>query len=150
MKTYIKSDEFMASFLNNVFVVDEGSWLGDAAADEVVDLEPFADAGDGGDESDPEDSMPDVIGILPIRNTVAYPGTIVPLAVGRERSKTLLTEAEPNATVIGLLTQRDPDIDAPGFDDLYSVGTTASVLVMTGQSATDKDAPVVPAPKVLQ
>lgn len=71
---------------------------------------------------------PEVIAILPIRNTVAYPGTLTPLAVGRERSKALLADVEPNETVIGLLTQRHPDIDRPGFADLYSVGTTASVL----------------------
>ncbi|HQG48499.1 MAG TPA: endopeptidase La, partial [Sedimentisphaerales bacterium] len=72
--------------------------------------------------------LPEVIGILPIRNTVVYPGTVTHLAVGRERSKTLLADVEPNDSVIGLLTQRNPDIDRPDFGDLYSVGTTASVL----------------------
>jgi len=72
--------------------------------------------------------MPDVIGILPIRNTVAYPGTVTPLAIGRERSKALLTDTKPNESVIGLVTQRNPETDRPSFDDLYSVGTTATVL----------------------
>jgi len=72
--------------------------------------------------------MPDVIGILPIRNTVAYPGTVTPLAIGRERSKALLADAGSNESIIGLLTQRNPDTERPTFDDLYSVGTTASVL----------------------
>ncbi|NLH42705.1 MAG: endopeptidase La [Planctomycetes bacterium] len=72
--------------------------------------------------------LPEVIGILPIRNTVVYPGTVTHLAVGRERSKALLADIEPNDSVIGLLTQRNPDTDRPGFGDLYSVGTTASVL----------------------
>ena len=72
--------------------------------------------------------LPEVIGILPIRNTVVYPGTVTHLAVGRERSKALLKDTEPNETVIGLLTQRNPDTDRPEFGDLYSVGTTASVL----------------------
>ena len=59
---------------------------------------------------------------------MVYPGTVTHLAVGRERSKALLKDTEPNETVIGLLTQRRPDTDRPTFADLYSVGTTASVL----------------------
>jgi len=75
-----------------------------------------------------EFKMPDVIGILPIRNTVAYPGTVTPLAIGRERSKALLSDVRSNESIIGLLTQRNPETDRPNFDGLYSVGTTASVL----------------------
>jgi len=72
--------------------------------------------------------MPDVIGILPIRNTVAYPGTVTPLAIGRERSKALLVDARSNESIIGLVTQRNPETERPTFDDLYSIGTTASIL----------------------
>ncbi|MFQ6036490.1 MAG: endopeptidase La, partial [Sedimentisphaerales bacterium] len=72
--------------------------------------------------------IPDVIGILPIRNTVAYPGTVTPLAIGRERSKTLLADTKPNESVIGLVTQRHPETDQPNFNELYSVGTVATVL----------------------
>ncbi|MBN1359147.1 MAG: endopeptidase La [Sedimentisphaerales bacterium] len=118
----------MASFVNNMFLMDENEWLDEAGAPAPAELDPFVEAESPAGEGETSLALPDVIGILPIRNTVAYPGTIIPLAVGRERSKTLLAEAEPNATVIGLLTQRDPEIDKPGFDDLYSVGTTASVL----------------------
>ncbi len=79
-------------------------------------------------EDDSELKLPDVIGILPIRNAVAFPGTVTPLAIGRERSKALLTDTTPNESIIGLLTQRNPQTDAPTFDDLYSIGTAASVL----------------------
>ena len=72
--------------------------------------------------------LPEVIGILPIRNVVAYPGTVTPLAIGRETSKALLADIQPNESMIGLLTQRNPQTEQPGFDDLYSVGTTATVL----------------------
>ena len=53
------------------------------------DDEPFHD-------EDLDLKVPDVIGILPIRNTVVYPGTVTHLAVGRERSKALLKHTEPN------------------------------------------------------
>jgi len=79
-------------------------------------------------DNNTELKMPEVIGILPIRNVVAYPGTVTPLAIGRERSKALLADIRPNESVIGLVTQRNPETDKPNFKDLYSVGTTASVL----------------------
>ena len=79
-------------------------------------------------QSDNPHKLPDVIGILPIRNVVVYPGTVMPLAVGRERSKLLLSETTTGESVIGLVTQRNPDIDKPDFADLYTVGATASVL----------------------
>ena len=72
--------------------------------------------------------LPDEIGILAIRNAVIYPGTVAPLAVGREKSKALLKDIRPNETVIGILTQRKPDTDKPDFCDLYKIGTAATVL----------------------
>lgn len=72
--------------------------------------------------------LPEVIGILPIRNAVAFPGTVTPLAIGRERSKALLDETTPNESIIGLVTQRNPETERPKFNDLYPVGTSATVL----------------------
>jgi ATP-dependent Lon protease len=97
--------------------------------DETDEIDAYVDDDDEPFHDDDLDlKVPDVIGILPVRNTVVYPGTVTHLAVGRERSKALLKDTEPNETVIGLLTQRSPDHDRPDFGDLYSVGTTASVL----------------------
>ncbi len=72
--------------------------------------------------------LPETIGILPIRNAVAYPGTVTPLSIGRERSKQLLTETRPNESIIGLVTQHNPETNRPNFNDIYSVGTAASIL----------------------
>lgn len=72
--------------------------------------------------------LPDEIGILPIRSAVAYPGTVMPLAVGRERSKRLIKDIAPQDTIFGLLAQKNPDVENPGPKDLYTVGTAASVL----------------------
>jgi len=73
-------------------------------------------------------AQPEVIGILPVRNVVAFPGTITPLAIGRKRSKALLADTAPDDSIIGLVTQRNPETDQPNFDDLYTVGTIASIL----------------------
>ena len=72
--------------------------------------------------------LPSEIGILPIRSAVAYPGTVMPLAIGRERSKRLISDITPQETIFGLIAQKNPETDNPGAGDLYSVGTAASVL----------------------
>ncbi|MHC4131682.1 MAG: endopeptidase La [Planctomycetota bacterium] len=74
--------------------------------------------------------LPEVIGILPVRNAVVFPGTVMPLAIGRKRSKNLLKNIKVHKSVIGIVTQHDPSIDQPDFDDLYNVGTAATVLKM--------------------
>ncbi|MHC4265402.1 MAG: LON peptidase substrate-binding domain-containing protein [Planctomycetota bacterium] len=74
--------------------------------------------------------LPEVIGILPVRNAVVFPGTIMPLAIGRDQSKSLLKKIKVHKSVIGIVTQHDPGIDQPDFDDLYSIGTAATVLKM--------------------
>ncbi|UCF00156.1 MAG: LON peptidase substrate-binding domain-containing protein, partial [Planctomycetota bacterium] len=79
-------------------------------------------------ENNQQFKLPEVIGILPIRNAVAFPGTVTPLAIGRERSRRLLSDTEPNESIIGLVTQHNPETDRPDFSDIYPVGTAASVL----------------------
>ncbi len=108
-----------------------GNWPVEVLAEESTRVEPYLYDNDQSHENDQGFKLPQVIGILPIRNAVAYPGTIMPLAVGRKRSKALLADTEPNESIIGLLTQRNPDIDRPDFDNLYSIGTAASVLKVT-------------------
>jgi len=79
-------------------------------------------------EHNHEFKLPRVMGILPIRNAVAFPGTVTPLAIGRQRSKALLDGIKPNESIIGLVTQHNPETDKPDFNDIYSVGTAASIL----------------------
>ncbi len=118
----------MGRYLKN-FLFPDGNWLVEVAAEESAELEQLLrNENDQLQESNHEFKLPDVIGILPIRNAVAYPGTVMPLAIGRERSKHLLANTKPNKSVIGLVTQHNPETDRPDFDDIYSVGTTATVL----------------------
>ena len=96
---------------------------------DIVGTEPFlegenADSPDGHKEID----LPEVIGILPVRNAVIFPGTVAPLAVGREKSRKLLENSKANETIIGLVTQKRPDIENPKIGDLYRIGTASSIL----------------------
>jgi len=96
---------------------------------DFVDLEPFV-KGENDKNKDGSDKfkLQREIGILPIRSAVAFPGTVMPLAIGRDRSKRLIDEVEPHETVFGLVAQKDASIENPTPDDLFRVGTAASVL----------------------
>ncbi|MGD8997397.1 MAG: endopeptidase La [Anaerolineae bacterium] len=71
--------------------------------------------------------VPSVLPILPLRGLVIYPMTAVPIRVGQPRSVRLVDDAVTDNKIIGLVAARDPDIDAPGKDDVYRVGTAAAV-----------------------
>ena len=112
---------------NSLF--SSGNWLVGITADDSVNAEHYlSDQSAESREHNHKFKVPDIIAILPIRNTVAYPGTVTPLAIGRERSKLLLGDIKLNESLIGLVTQYDPETDKPGFNDIYSIGTIASVL----------------------
>ena len=78
--------------------------------------------------------IPDTLPILPVRNTVLFPGLVAPLTIGRPSSKKLLEESLPHSKIIGIFTQKDPSVEEPDADDLYSVGVAARVLKLLRQS----------------
>lgn len=71
---------------------------------------------------------PDTIAIIPVRNIVLFPGVIVPISVGREPSIAAAQYALRRDTSVGILLQRDPKVDVPEPDELYTVGTQAAIL----------------------
>jgi ATP-dependent Lon protease len=77
--------------------------------------------------------IPDNVPVLPIRGTVTFPGTIVPLGVGRPSSRKLLDESLPHSKVIVVVAQRDEEQDDPTADELYRVGTLVTVLKLIRQ-----------------
>src|SRR5215218_3124203 len=73
--------------------------------------------------------LPDIISILPLRNSVLFPGSIIPIDVGRKKSVKLVEEAiSKERPVIGIVTQRDARTEDPGPGDLYMVGCAARIL----------------------
>src|SRR5437762_14173308 len=73
-------------------------------------------------------TIPSVLPVLPIRNIVVFPGTVMPLNVGRQKSKNLLDEVMPGDKLIGVVTQKSPDVEDPQHADLYSVGVACMIL----------------------
>ena len=98
--------------------------------EEVSDHEfiPLISAEDE-DAMDKEET-PEVLPILPLRNTVLFPGVVIPITVGRDKSIRLIQEANKGNKIIGVVAQRNPDLDEPSFEDLYMIGTQASIIRM--------------------
>ena len=72
--------------------------------------------------------MPSELPILPVRNIVLFPGVVWPILLGRASSMKLARQAEKNGEVIGVVCQRDPDIEVPTYDDLYEYGVSAKIV----------------------
>jgi len=75
-----------------------------------------------------DNESPEELPILPVRNLVLFPGVVSPILIGRESSARLVRKAEKAGTVIGIVCQRDPDVEDPTFEDLYEYGVYARVL----------------------
>jgi ATP-dependent Lon protease len=74
------------------------------------------------------EEVPEELSILPLRNTVLFPGVVIPITVGRDKSIKLIKEAYAGAKTIGVVAQRDVNIEDPTFDDLHLVGTVAHII----------------------
>lgn len=116
----------MASNWKNLMPFD-GDWMIELLPEEASALEASLEHDQLRKHTSSKD-FPREVGIMPIRNAVTFPGTVTPLAVGRPSSRKLLESGKPGELTIGLLTQRKADVEDPDFDDLYKVGTLASVL----------------------
>ena len=73
-------------------------------------------------------NIPDVLPILPLRNTVLFPGVVIPITVGRDKSLRLVQEVYKKNKILGAVAQRDSSIDDPELDDLFEIGTVAQIL----------------------
>jgi ATP-dependent Lon protease len=76
------------------------------------------------------EETPEDLPILPIRNNVLFPGVVIPITVGRDKSIKLINDAYKSKQVIGVVAQKRQDIEAPGYEDLYHIGTVAQVMRM--------------------
>ncbi len=94
-------------------------------SDEVDQTDHASDSGDGRPLS-----IPDEISVLPLRDTVLFPDSFMPLAVAREASIRLIDKALAEDQLVGVFTQREASIEEPTQDDLYSVGTITHIHKM--------------------
>ena len=77
-----------------------------------------------------QEKTPEILPILPLRNTVLFPGVVIPITVGRDKSIKLIQDANNADKVIGVISQIDDTIEEPSNEQLYEVGTVARILKM--------------------
>ncbi|MEI8204452.1 MAG: LON peptidase substrate-binding domain-containing protein, partial [Bacteroidota bacterium] len=75
-----------------------------------------------------EENLPELIPVLPLRNNTLFPGVLIPITVGREKSIKLIRETYKKDRLIGVFTQKNSTVEEPSFDDLYPIGTLAYIL----------------------
>jgi ATP-dependent Lon protease len=83
---------------------------------------------DGDDRDLKNTEVPDVLPILPLRNTVLFPGVVLPITVGREASLELIRDVNRGSKLLGTVAQKDYTVDHPTTSDIFSVGTVAEIL----------------------
>ncbi len=80
------------------------------------------------DENYEKEALPTVLPLLALKNTVLFPGVVIPITVGREKSVKAIQKAYKDNRMIGVLSQEDSKVEEPGEADLYKVGTVARIL----------------------
>lgn len=76
------------------------------------------------------EKIPDILSILPLRNTVLFPGVVIPITVGRDKSIKLIKEAYKGDRIIGVVSQKNDKVEDPTVEDLNKIGTVAQIIRM--------------------
>jgi ATP-dependent Lon protease len=112
--------------MNSIF--KDAQFLSDVSDDETGELIQLISTDE--EHSMKEDELPDRLAILPIRNTVLFPGVVIPITVGRQKSIKLVKKAYKGDRIIGVVAQSNNKVEDPGKDDIYNIGTVARILKM--------------------
>mgnify|MGYP003147467414 FL=1 len=75
-----------------------------------------------------KEDLPDILPILPLRNTVLFPGVVIPITAGRDKSIKLINETNKGSKVIGVVSQKEESKEEPGISDINTIGTVAKIL----------------------
>lgn len=102
-------------------------WITQSQSDDEPDFVPLFSLEEE-DETKAGEIFPDVLPLLPLKNTVLFPGIVTPITVGRDKSIRAVQKAYEDNRLIGVLAQRDLKVENPGIQDLYDVGTIARIL----------------------
>ena len=96
------------------------------AIEEDAELIPLLTPED--EEEMNNEGLPETLPILPLRNTVLFPGVVIPITAGRDKSINLIKDANNGTKVIGVVSQKDGDVENPGIKDINTLGTVARIL----------------------
>lgn len=96
--------------------------------EEEMDFLPIIPLNEGNQEDGQEIIVPATIALLPLRNTVLFPGVVIPITVGRDKSIKAVQDAYKADKLIGVVAQKDSNVEDPGVNDLEQVGTVAKIV----------------------
>ena len=111
-----------------IFFKDSDKMPFEPMLDEDSDFIPLLSAED--EDNMHAEKIPEVLSILPLRNTVLFPGVVIPITVGRDKSINLIKDAYKGDKTIGVVTQKNDGIEDPQPEDLHNVGTVAQIIKM--------------------
>jgi len=97
-----------------------------ASLDEDAEFIPILSAED--EEKLSKEPVPNILPILPLRNTVLFPGVVIPITVGRDKSVNLINDANNLNKIIGVVSQKEGKIEDPSFNQLNKIGTVAFII----------------------
>ncbi len=99
-----------------------------ALPDEEMDFMPIIPLNESEGENIDDTELPEELPILPLRNTVLFPGVVIPITVGRDKSIKAVNEAYKTDKMVGVLAQKDSTVEEPQISDLVTVGTVAKII----------------------
>ncbi len=98
------------------------------SSDEDLDFMPIIPLNETEAEDDESDLIPDELPLLPLRNTVLFPGVVLPITVGRDKSIQAVNEAYKVSKLIGVVAQKDSNVEDPTVTDIEEIGTIAKIV----------------------
>ena len=75
-----------------------------------------------------KEKLPETLPILPLKNTVLFPGVVIPITAGRDKSIKLINDTNKKGKVIGVVSQKEEENENPNLDDINTIGTVARIL----------------------
>src|SRR6201994_4514824 len=96
-------------------------------AEDDMDFMPIIPLNESDNETLNEIEIPKELPVLPLRNTVLFPGVVIPITVGRDKSIKAVTDAYKADKLIGVIAQKDSTIEEPTVSDLEEIGTIAKI-----------------------
>ena len=96
--------------------------------EEEMDFMPIIPLNENGTEGADDTPIPAELPLLPLRNTVLFPGVVIPITVGRDKSIKAIAESYKTDKLVGVLSQKDSNVEDPGISDLVLIGTVAKII----------------------
>jgi ATP-dependent Lon protease len=96
--------------------------------EDEMDFMPIMPLNENDNDAQDKIDIPDTMALLPLRNTVLFPGVVLPITVGRDKSIKAVNDAYKGTKLIGVIAQKDSSVEDPQFTDLETIGTVAKIV----------------------